>query len=155
MEIRPAVATDLDAVLALDRAFSPVYAHRASYATQLGEPHLLLVAYRGAALLGFASWSTVLDEATLVNLVVDARSRRARLGRRLLDQSRTLLTRRGVRRLLLEVRQSNAAARRLYEACGFTIDGRREGYYGARDAGGEREAAVLMSADAAAAPVAP
>jgi ribosomal-protein-alanine N-acetyltransferase len=155
MELRPARATDLDAVLALDRACSPVFARRSSYATQLAGPHLLLVAARDAALLGFASWNAVIDEATLVNLAVAPRCRRAGLGRCLLERSRALLAGRGIRRLLLEVRESNVPARRLYEVCGFSIDGRREGYYGAVEAGGAREAALLMSGDAAVVPAVP
>ncbi len=155
MELRPARATDLGAVLALDRACSPVFARRDAYARQLAEPHLLLIACADTGMLGFASWSAVLDEATLMNIAVDRRCRRAGLGRRLMDRSRALLAGRGIRRLLLDVRESNAPARRLYEACGFTIDGRREGYYAAGDAGGAREAALLMSADATAAAVVP
>lgn len=154
MELRPACAADLDAVLTLDRACSPVFARRESYARRLVTPHLLLVASREGVLLAFASWETVPDEATLVNIAVDPRSRRAGLGRRLIEHSRTLLAARGVRRLLLDVRESNAPARGLYEACGFTIDGRREAYYqGSEGRGGAREAAVLMSGEAAAGPV--
>ena len=39
------------------------------------------------------------------------------------------LTARGVRTVYLEVRASNAAARRLYEALGFAEVGRRSRYY--------------------------
>lgn len=155
MQLRPARATDLDAVLALDRACSPVFARRDAYATQLSEPHLLLIADGDAGLFGFASWTAVLDEATLVNIAVDQRCRRGGLGRGLIDRSRTLLAGRGIRRLLLDVRESNAPARGLYEACGFTIDGRREGYYAAGEPEAAREAALLMSAAAAAAPAVP
>ena len=155
MELRPARAADLDAVLALDRTCSPVFARRDAYAPQLAEPHLLLVARGDTGLLGFASWTAVVDEATLVNIAVDRRCRRAGLGRRLMERSCALLAGRGIRRLLLDVRESNAPARRLYDACGFAVDGRREAYYAAGDAGGAREAALLMSADATGAPVVP
>lgn len=152
MELRPARASDLNAVLALDRACSPVFTRRDAYTPQLFEPHLLLVAGGDAGLLGFASWTAVFDEATLVNIAVDPRCRRGGLGRCMLDRSRKLLAGRGIRRLLLDVRESNASARGLYEACGFTIDGRREGYYPTSDAEGGREAALLMSAVVAAPP---
>jgi ribosomal-protein-alanine N-acetyltransferase len=36
---------------------------------------------------------------------------------------------RKVTRVFLEVRESNAAARALYEKCGFQISGRRKSYY--------------------------
>ena len=151
MELRPATSADLDAVLALDRARSPVFARCASYAAQLIAPHLLLVATSDGILRGFASWSTVLDEATLANIAVDPQCSRGGLGRHLIVRSRTMLAARGVRRLLLEVRESNVAARRLYEVSGFIVDGRREAYYPARNVqsdqtGASREAALMMSA---------
>ena len=46
----------------------------------------------------------------------------------------------GVTRLFLEVRESNAGARALYEREGFVIDGRRRNFYSH-----PREDAVLMS----------
>lgn len=36
---------------------------------------------------------------------------------------------RGVRAFTLEVRVSNTAAIRLYESCGFQIEGTRKGFY--------------------------
>jgi ribosomal-protein-alanine N-acetyltransferase len=45
-------------------------------------------------------------------------------------------------RLLLEVREGNERARRLYAARGFAEVGRRRGYYPAR---GGREDAIVMS----------
>ena len=41
------------------------------------------------------------------------------------------LTTRGMRRLTLDVAEDNTPARRLYERLGFTLDGRRKGYYAA------------------------
>jgi ribosomal protein S18 acetylase RimI-like enzyme len=45
----------------------------------------------------------------------------------------------GANEIRLEVRESNAPALRLYEACGFVVAGRRAGYYA-----DPAEAAVLM-----------
>jgi [ribosomal protein S18]-alanine N-acetyltransferase len=53
----------------------------------------------------------------------------------------------GAQRVLLEVRQSNAAAQALYRALGFRTDGLRRRYYPA--SASQREDAVLMSIDLA------
>ena len=47
---------------------------------------------------------------------------------------------RGLAFLTLEVRQSNAPARALYESCGFAVVGTRRGYYEK-----PREDALLMT----------
>lgn len=52
---------------------------------------------------------------------------------------------RGAERLLLELRESNLAARGLYERAGFGVDGQRPGYYRRDD--GRGEDALLMSLD--------
>jgi ribosomal-protein-alanine N-acetyltransferase len=52
---------------------------------------------------------------------------------------------RGVRTVFLEVEENNRPARRLYERAGFTVVGRREGYY--RQGGGEPLNALLMRRD--------
>jgi len=49
----------------------------------------------------------------------------------------------------LEVRQSNQAARKLYESLGFEVTGRRPNYYRVQEG---REDAILMAVDIKAIP---
>ena len=56
-------------------------------------------------------------------------ARRRGLGTRLLHELFGVLRRQGGRALFLEVRESNAAARALYEKCWFVEVGRRPRYY--------------------------
>jgi [ribosomal protein S18]-alanine N-acetyltransferase len=69
------------------------------------------------------------DEAEILSIAVAASHRRRGLARRLLDLHLRRLAGLGVRVVLLEVDQDNAAARRLYAHAGFRAVGRREGYY--------------------------
>jgi [ribosomal protein S18]-alanine N-acetyltransferase len=70
-----------------------------------------------------------LDEWEIENVVVDSGLRSGGIGaalvRRLVDLARTI----GIPAILLEVRESNLPARRLYEKIGFTQGGRRTDYY--------------------------
>ena len=77
------------------------------------------------------------DEAELLSVAVDPDWRRRGLGRRLVAACLRELRADGVRRLTLEVREGNAAARALDAGCGLRAVGRRERYYG------EGEDAVL------------
>lgn len=56
-------------------------------------------------------------------LAVAPAARRRGLGRRLMDAAVREATARGARRLTLRVFAPNEAARRLYEACGFEVEG--------------------------------
>jgi ribosomal-protein-alanine N-acetyltransferase len=96
----------------------------------------------GGAILAFALYSVVLDEASLLNFGVAAASRREGLGKRLMFASLEALSRQGVSSVHLEVRASNVAARKLYESAGFVDAGVRRNYYPTLEG---QEDAIIMS----------
>ncbi|MDP5071516.1 MAG: GNAT family N-acetyltransferase [Congregibacter sp.] len=142
--IRTATEEDLDAILSIDRAFSPVFAQPASYEKLLGPSGIILLATLETAVCGFAACSRVLDEATLLNLVVVPAQRSGGVASGLLAALCERLSAAGVARVLLEVREGNLKAQRLYLAAGFKRDGQRKNYY-AGQKGAAAETAVLMS----------
>lgn len=134
----------LGSVWALDQAVSPVFSKISGYESLLCNDGLVLVALDDDDLLmGFAAFSHVHDESTLLNLAVEPRLWGQSVARSLLRESWRALLHRGVSRVLLEVRASNAPAQQLYKSEGFAEDGVRANYYSLK--GGSREAAVLMS----------
>jgi ribosomal protein S18 acetylase RimI-like enzyme len=66
----------------------------------------------------------------IYSLAVRAQSRGQRVGRRLLETMLSELSRRGVRRVYLEVEDSNSSAITLYEHAGFQRTGTLSDYYG-------------------------
>lgn len=78
---------------------------------------------------GYVIAWTVLDEAELANLAVEPALRRDGVGARLLDAMLEDARQHSVKRVYLEVRESNVAARRLYASRGFSEVGRRKLYY--------------------------
>ncbi|MGI6498646.1 MAG: ribosomal protein S18-alanine N-acetyltransferase [Oscillospiraceae bacterium] len=81
------------------------------------------------AVVGYAGFYTVLDEASITNVAVHPGCRRQGIGQALL---RALLEEARARKmacLTLEVRESNVPAIRLYMAQGFEVAGRRRRYY--------------------------
>lgn len=80
---------------------------------------------------GFARWRVIeaAGEAELLRIAVDPALRRGGHGRSLLRHSEAHLSRMGVTTLHLEVRISNAPARRLYESEGWKAGGVRKAYY--------------------------
>lgn len=85
----------------------------------------------GGTIVGYAVFWRVGHQAELGDVAVDESRRRQGIGALLLDHVIARATGLGVRELFLEVRESNAAARALYEGYGFRTVGRRVGYYSA------------------------
>ena len=91
---------------------------------------------------GFVVFSQVLDEASIYSIGVHSAQQGKGLGHLLLQAALLKMKQAGATRCFLEVRQSNAVARRLYEGNGFELDGIRKSYYPTE---GGREDALLMS----------
>ncbi|MCL7944483.1 ribosomal protein S18-alanine N-acetyltransferase [Marinobacter sp. ATCH36] len=96
----------------------------------------------GDGLSGYAVVAYMAGEAHLLNLCVAAGQRRSGAGRRLLRHLVAESARDGMSQVLLEVRNSNDGALDLYVSEGFSVIGRRPGYY---PGGQEREDALVMA----------
>lgn len=140
--IRPLGERDLDAVVAIERALYEFPwtvgnfrdSHTAGYSCW---------AYHSAdGLIGYAVMMIGAEEAHLLNLSIAAPFQRRGYGRLLLEHLVKVARGYGARVMLLEVRPTNEAARRLYLAYGFAQVGVRRGYYPARDG---REDALLFT----------
>lgn len=86
-------------------------------------------AFVGEKLIGYGGIMTVLDEGDVANIAVKGEFRSLGIGRKILDALCLEAKNRGAMLLHLEVRESNAAARHLYESFGFITDGIRKNYY--------------------------
>ena len=153
----PMTEADLDTVRAVEVT---AYAHPWSRkhfhdSLQAGYPAVLLLGEAlpgeqaqavhadGRVLLGYLVAMPGVDEVHLLNITVAPAHQRQGWARFMLDA--LVLWSRGQRAqwLWLEVRQSNEAARRLYERYGFSQVGLRKGYY--PDGHLRREDAIVMS----------
>jgi ribosomal-protein-alanine N-acetyltransferase len=81
----------------------------------------------------------VLDEGQITNIATHPSYRKRGLGRAVVNALSEYAQENGISNVYLEVRESNAAARRLYAVCGYTEIGQRRRFY--RD---PVEDAVLM-----------
>jgi ribosomal-protein-alanine N-acetyltransferase len=82
-----------------------------------------------SALAGFLVARHSPPEWELENIVVAREVRRTGIGKKLMDTLLVQARRTNSDAVLLEVRESNTAARRLYEELGFKENGRRKTYY--------------------------
>ena len=117
-------------VAALERlCFSDPWSE-ASVASELdNELSLWLVALEGERVAGYVGSQTVLGETDMMNLAVHPAFRRQGTAEALVTALVEALKGRGSQCLTLEVRDSNAPARALYEKLGFCQVGVRKNYY--------------------------
>ncbi len=80
-------------------------------------------------LLGYGGIYQAADEANITNIGVQPEARRQGIGKALLSALLKVAEKRGCRVVFLEVRESNVAARTLYEKMGFVLAGIRKNYY--------------------------
>ncbi len=129
LAIRPAALNDVPAILALEQQ-APAAAHwTCEQYNQLVSSRVVLVAEEAGQLCGFVCAHAVAGEWELENVVVAAGFLRRGIANELM---RALIQRAkndGASALLLEVRESNLAARGLYEKHRFREVGRRPAYY--------------------------
>jgi [ribosomal protein S18]-alanine N-acetyltransferase len=135
VELRPARSSDVDAILEIEQASFPDPPwSRHSFVVLLDNPRVsFLVAASGSQpsseVLGYVVTWIVADEGEIANLAVRADRRRTGIGRLLVEAAISAALSGGARSLYLDVRQSNVAARSLYDTRGFVAVGRRVKYY--------------------------
>lgn len=96
---------------------------------------LVLLDADGECARGVADFHHVAETCDLDRIMVLPSARRTGLAGQLLEYGMRWAAARGARRMILEVREVNLAALRLYRSHGFTTISRRPGYYGpGRDA---------------------
>ena len=124
-------AEDLDAVHGIERdSFSTPWPPQA-YRQELETNRLAhyLVARADGEIVGFAGLWMLVDEAHITTFATGPAWRRRGIGERMLLALLDLAGSRGAHEATLEVRPTNAPARRLYEKYGFKVMGVRPRYY--------------------------
>ena len=145
VEPRPAIAADLDAVMALERATEnaphwPSTAYNTILVESANSPErCLFVAYIADRLAGFAVAlirpivDGVVRTAELESVAVATFARRTGVGRALCHTVFDWCRARGATEIMLEVRATSLDANCLYDSLGFNLVARRPRYYRSPD----------------------
>lgn len=140
IRLRSAVAADLDAIVAIERAsFGDPWSRGAFLSlVRRADAHVVVAVEDEPArtegdpvppVLGYAVAWFIVGEGEVGNVAVHPAARGRGIGARLLDAALAEAGRRGADVVFLEVRESNDTARRLYASRGFVEVGRRRRYY--------------------------
>jgi len=138
VHIRPATIADIFSIMQLERRSATAghwteEQYRHAFQRE-GATRLVLIAEEistqaETGALGFLVAQHLPPEWELENVVVAPTARRNGLGKRLLNELLAAAKKTDSTAVFLEVRESNAAARTLYETEGFEPTGRRKFYY--------------------------
>ncbi len=139
--IRPMTEVDVPDVFALERASYQFPWSEGIFRDCLRVGYVCRVLTARSRIIGYGVMSVGAGEAHVLNLCVADDHRCRGLGRRMLGYLLERGAAAGMSEAFLEVRPSNTAAIRLYQAVGFEQVGMRRGYYQA--VGGREDAAVL------------
>ncbi len=131
--IHPATVADLPAMMALEkRAATAAHWSAEQYEAlfRASDPgRVALILWEASELQGFVIVRVVGKEWEIENIAVAGPARRRGLGTRLLGELLDLARAKDAAAVFLEVRESNQAARALYEKWAFRESGRRPRYY--------------------------
>ncbi len=133
MIVRPATAADIPALLVLEReAATAAHWMLAEYErvfTAGQTPRVALALEEGGEVRGFLVARALGPDWEIENVAVAGEVRRRGLGAHLISEFLEVARRQGASSVYLEVRESNVAARALYEKTAFVEAGRRKAYY--------------------------
>ena len=130
MQIRRMTIEDCKQVADIEAvSFSVPWSVRAFVDTVEKENFRYFVAEENGEILGYCGFLYVLDEAEIPNVCVKESARRRGVGREMLNALINEAEKLGIVMLYLEVRESNLAAKGLYEALGFVENGIRKNFY--------------------------
>lgn len=130
MIVRTMSKADTKEVAELEAEIFSMPWSRQGFEDTLTMPNVLfLVAWEEEALAGYCGVYMAADEGEITNVAVKASFRKRGIGEYLVKELMKRAREEGVCRFILEVRESNAQAVRLYERLGFSVCGRRKHFY--------------------------
>ncbi|HPH02956.1 MAG TPA: ribosomal protein S18-alanine N-acetyltransferase [Spirochaetota bacterium] len=131
--IRPLAEADLPGVLALEEVSHPTPWSEGMFRSEMTqEISCFLVVHEctSGRLVGYGGFWNMVGDGNITNVTVAPEFRRRGIGRRIVEELLERMRQQTMEYASLEVRDSNASAIHLYESCGFSLLGRRPGYYG-------------------------
>jgi len=88
-----------------------------------------VVSKENGRIVGYSGFRYVLDEGHITTLAVHPKFRKKGVGTKIIERLIADAKAKGLKKLFLEVRQSNSPAQKIYKRWGFKVIDRRREYY--------------------------
>lgn len=129
MTIEKLSALDVESILQLESDFLDGWSKGQLISAFDSGRFSVLGAKENNQLIGFVSFSITIDSADVETVFVKIEHRRKGIAQNLIDSAIKTLSDLNVKKIFLEVRQSNYPARSLYQKLGFSDISVRKSYY--------------------------
>ncbi|NLY18684.1 MAG: ribosomal protein S18-alanine N-acetyltransferase [Clostridiaceae bacterium] len=128
--IRKMQPCDIEGILKVEeRSFATPWSFK-MFMDEVNNPcAVYYVALSEDEIVAYAGVWFIMDEGHITNIAVDPDFRHRKIATGLLNKIFEESRERNIRGLTLEVRESNISAVLLYKKFGFTVEGKRKGYY--------------------------
>lgn len=122
--------SELDTIIKIDKQANKTPWSLYDYEESFKNPNHYCIGYKiEEKLIGFCVYGLVLDEAEILQIVIDKDSHGKGHGYQLLNHISNILKKQKASQIFLEVMLGNSHAINLYHKSGFNIVGRRKNYY--------------------------
>ncbi len=129
-EVRETVMEDAAAISEMEhQIFSDAWSEKSVLDTMNQKNAVCLTAEKAGRIIGYVLSYTAADEAEIARIAVAEEFRRQGTARAILRELENVCSSKGVKKLLLDVRESNREARAFYTDMGFQEDGIRRRFY--------------------------
>lgn len=141
MIFRPMLEVDLDRVVNIEKESMPSPWSKELFEEELRREaaHYFVIEEEGQV-AGYMGYWEAPEEAHIINLAIGKKFRKRGLGLKMVEACLRFAAKRGARLATLEARESNEAARQLYEKSGFRFVAIRKKYY----SDNQEDAVVMM-----------
>ncbi len=130
VHIRPMTKSDLDGVMVIEQVSYPNPWKREHFIQEIhSHTSFPYVAVLDELVVGYVCLMSLFEDAQILNIAVAPQHRGHGIARKLMELAVSTARERGAEVLALEVRESNAAAIKMYEDLGFVRYFVRKGYY--------------------------
>ncbi|MEK7689688.1 MAG: ribosomal protein S18-alanine N-acetyltransferase [Bdellovibrionota bacterium] len=131
--LRPMTEDDVAAVVSLERRYQKAPWSEENIRSELAKPYCLFLVTTDdetdSKVMGYIVFWLMFDECHILNVLVDEKVRGLGLAKRMIRIAVTEAIKKDIKKILLEVRKSNAAAIGLYQKSGFVITHVRKAFY--------------------------
>ena len=130
MNIEKARPENIDQMLKIEKkAFVSHWSKQTFIDELFSENGHYIAAIENGKIIGYTGYRYVSEEAHITTLAVDKKSRKKGIGTALIGQLIKDAKAQGLKKLYLDVRQSNIPAQKIYRKLGFKVIDRRREYY--------------------------
>lgn len=130
IKLRKMLPKDASVISELEKRLFGTCTDEASYRKMCTyEGNIYMAAEDNGKVIAYCAITALYETADLCNIAVKEEYRRCHIAEKLLEKCVITCKARGVTRILLEARESNAPAVNLYKKMGFMEIGRRKNYY--------------------------